>query len=69
MIGIVLAVVGGILLLGALIYLLWPSIVPMLRRPSSVPPPSASVARGSGPASTNTKARAGGELPPLFAAL
>jgi len=68
MLGIVLAVVGGILLLGALIYLLWPSVAPMLRRSSSVPP-SASVARGSGPAFTNTKVQAGGELPPIFAAL
>ena len=62
---IALIVVGSIVGVGILIYLLWPTIAPMLRQPASVPL-TASLARGSGPAST-AAAQAGAELPPLFA--
>ena len=62
---IVLIVVGSIVAVGVLIYLLWPTIAPMLRQPASVPL-TAGLARGSGPAST-AAAQAGAELPPLFA--
>ncbi len=59
---ITLIVIGSIVAVGILIYLLWPTISPMLRKPAKVPL-TAGLARGS----DNTSAQAGGELPPLFA--
>ena len=60
---IALIVVGSIVFAAILLFLLWPSISPMLRRSAKVPL-TASLARGS---DGGTSAKASPELPPLFA--
>ena len=62
---IMFIVVGSIISAGILLYLLWPTISPMLRKPAEVPL-TARLARGSDQGPT-TGAHAAPELPPLFA--
>ena len=59
-------VVGSIIAAGILLYLLWPTISPMLRKPASVPL-TARLARGSDQGSTTGAHDVRSELPPLFA--
>jgi hypothetical protein len=60
---IALIAVGSIVTTAILLFVLWPSISPMLRKPAKVPL-TASLARGS---DGGTSAKASPEMPPLFA--